>query len=63
MTNETGPQTKAELRTALHTLVETAFLNGVTVDNGGYALRHDDPEIPDWEVHITQTTKSSSYHE
>lgn len=57
MDNESGPTTKAELEKALDELVLRAHANGVEVDNGGFALRHDEPEIPDWEVLITRTTK------
>ena len=52
-----NPGTKTELTAALDDLVSSAFANGVRVDDGGYVLRHDDPELPDWEVVITRTTK------
>lgn len=57
MSTDTGPTSKAELRDALDMLVQAAYVNGVEVDNGGYALTHADPTIPDWEIHITRTTK------
>lgn len=50
--------TKEELREILDASITQAYRNGVTVDNGGYELRHVDTDIPDWEVHITRTTKA-----
>jgi hypothetical protein len=57
MAREPQPTSKAELRDALDELVLAAYANGVEVDDGAYALRHDDPGVPDWEVLISETTK------
>jgi hypothetical protein len=59
--DETGPTTKRELRNELDRLVQTAYKNGVEVNNSAYALRHDDPEIPDWEIHLTRTMKTMNH--
>ncbi|WP_255149112.1 hypothetical protein [Halorarius halobius] len=60
MSTDSEPVTKEELRTALDELILVAYENGVDVDNGGYALRHEDPELPDWEVVVTKTTKQGT---
>lgn len=51
------PRTRGELEIAIDELLREAYANGVVVDNGGYGLRHEDSDIPDWEVHITRTAK------
>jgi len=61
MSDESGPTTRAELRSALDRIILRAHTNGVDVDNGGFPLRHDDPTVPDWDVHITRTTKPADY--
>ncbi|WP_154017949.1 hypothetical protein [Halorubrum sp. AJ67] len=58
MSDETGPKTKIELQNALDRVVQTAYENGVEINNSAYALRHDNPKIPDWEIHLTWTTKT-----
>lgn len=54
---ETGPQTRAELNDALGVLLTKAYTNGVDPGDDAYEIRHTQPEISDWEVHITRTTK------
>lgn len=48
----TSPTSKGELEAALGELVQNAYQNGVTVDNGGYELIHEDLDIPDWDLTI-----------
>lgn len=45
-------ETNGELKDALDTVIQSAFANGVDVNERGYNLRHDDPECLDWEVRI-----------
>ena len=52
LVSNSGPTSKEELRKSLDETIKQAYENGVELDNGGYELRHDDPEIPDWEVLI-----------
>ncbi len=59
MASDSEPATKEELRDALDTLVLNAYENGVRVDNGGYPLNHADPDIPDWDLHITRVDKTA----
>lgn len=49
------PQTAAEFRDALATLLREAADAGVAVE-GGWECRTDD-ETPDWDVVITELTK------
>ena len=59
MPTDSGVSTKEQLAMALDSLITEAYKHSVNVDNGGFELRHDEPDIPDWEVHITRTTKRS----
>lgn len=45
-------ETNVELKDALDTIIQSAYANGVDVNNRGYDLRYDDPERIDWEVRI-----------
>ena len=54
MSGQTDPTTKAELQSDLDELVIRAYLNGVKVADCGYSLRHDDSNIPDWDMQIIQ---------
>lgn len=54
MTGDSGPTTKEELQVALHRVILKAYQNGVQIDDGGYALNHDETDIPDWDIHITR---------
>ena len=49
-----GPTTKNELRVEIEKLLLQAHNNGVDLDNGGYAFHHEDPEVPDWDLHLTR---------
>jgi hypothetical protein len=51
----TAPETSADLETALEEVLRLASRNGVSV-TGGYGVRNG-PELPDWDVHITQVNK------
>ena len=53
-----SPSSKAELEEALDSLVQRAYQNGVTVDNGGYDLLHEEHDIPDWDLTIFRLDKS-----
>lgn len=57
MPERSSPTTRLELERDLDDLLSRAFNNGIRVDNGGYALRHEDPDLPDWEVVITRASK------
>jgi len=59
MVTDADVPTKEELRSAFDELITQAYHNGVVVDNGGDELRHADPKIPDWEVHITRTAEKN----
>jgi hypothetical protein len=47
-----SPESKSELQDALDELLQNAYQNGVTIDNGGYDLRHSNDSMPNWEVTI-----------
>lgn len=47
-----SPTSKADLEDALDVLLQQAYRNGVNVDNGGYALVHEDDTIPDWDLTV-----------
>ena len=51
----TAPETSADLETALEEFLQAAYRNGVPV-SGGYGIRNG-PELPDWDIHITQVEK------
>lgn len=55
MAVQSAPTTKAELDTRLDELILRALENGVDVNDSAYDLRHDDPELPNWEVQIVET--------
>ncbi|QLG29866.1 hypothetical protein HUG10_19850 (plasmid) [Halorarum halophilum] len=52
-------ETKHQLEEALDTIIQSAYENGVNVNDMGYDLRHDDVERMDWEVRIVQLAKKS----
>lgn len=54
MPDSTSPSTRKELEEAIDQLLRAAHQNGVDMNNHAYALRHSDPETPDWEVLITR---------
>lgn len=49
-----GPTTKSELKVEIEKLLLQAYFNGVDVDNGGYPFYHEDPEVPNWDLHLTR---------
>lgn len=49
-----SPASKEELEEALDALVQSAYRNGVRVDNGGYELVHPDQTVPDWDLTIVR---------
>lgn len=51
-----SPQTDLELNAELKQLLAESARNGISVC-GGWAIRNG-PELPDWDIHITQVTKS-----
>ena len=51
------PQTREEFERELGEPVRAAYANDAVVSNEGYTLRHDDAEIPDWEVVLTEVEK------
>lgn len=55
-----SPESHDEFEEALDTLIQRAYQNGVTVADGGYDLRHSNPEVPDWEVLIVRLSGSLS---
>ena len=52
-----GPETRAEFESDLGDLVRAAYANDAVISNEGYTLRHDDADIPDWEVVLTEVQK------
>lgn len=48
----TTPETDADLETALVELLRLASRNGVSIP-GGYRVQNG-PDLPDWDIHITQ---------
>jgi hypothetical protein len=57
VTTDSGPTTKAELQDAFDTVLLQAYRNGIQVGGQGYTIRHDDPELPDWELEIVPIPK------
>jgi hypothetical protein len=55
-----GPKTKAEFEKALDELIVRASQNGVSIDNGGYVLQHNPPDVPDMEVMFYRLAKPPS---
>lgn len=47
-----GPTSKQEFELALDKVIVQAYRNGVSLDNGGYILRHNSSDIPDLELMI-----------
>lgn len=58
------PETREEFESRLDELVRAAYENGAVTSNEGYTLRHDDREIPDWEVTLVEVQKreTESFH-
>jgi len=57
MTTNSSPATKAELQEALDMVLLQAYNSGLQVGGQGYTIRHDDPELPDWELEIVPIPK------
>ena len=53
---ETGPTNSQELNEELKSLLRQAHDNGIGID-GGWECRNG-PEHPDWDVLITEVTKT-----
>lgn len=51
----TAPETRADLEAALEESLRLAFRNGSPV-TGGYEIRNG-PEVPDWDIVITEVEK------
>ncbi|QLG29836.1 hypothetical protein HUG10_19690 (plasmid) [Halorarum halophilum] len=56
--NETRPRTRVELEESLNMVLQRAHENGVDFNDIGIDLRHDVPDIPDWEVRIIHLQKT-----
>ena len=52
-----GPETTSEFEESLGLLISHASNNGIDIE-GGYAIRNEDAEPPDWGVEIYEVTKS-----
>ena len=57
------PETREEFENELGELVRAAYENDAVVSNDGYTLRHDDHEIPDWEVVLVEVEKRTGKEE
>lgn len=51
----TDPNTDSDVNELLKRLLTEAARNGVSVE-GGWTVRNG-PDLPDWDIHITQVTK------
>lgn len=54
--NSDGPTTKQEFTSRLDSLLRSAHRNGVEIE-GGWAVRTDETNQPDWGVEIYEVTK------
>ena len=61
--DETAPKTGAELQNALDRLAQTAYANGVEINDVCFELRHDGHEIPDWEIEFVRLRKKRNPEE
>ena len=53
-------ETREEFEAELGELIRAAYANDAVVSNEGYTLRHDDHEIPDWEVVLVEVEKRTA---
>lgn len=51
---------EAEFRSKLDELLINAHNSGLEINNQSYALRHQDPDVPDWDVIISRLAKQST---
>lgn len=60
MVESESPETRYDLQNALCSLLREAYENDVDVADHGYPVRHENLRIPDWEVEVTQITKTET---